>query len=143
MKMPNKLMPLAMAAFTLLGAAGCVGDNPHPKTTVVHGDGRIFAAPAPLPPTAEERHEAAFAAAKTLDGQLAAAKAAARDPHLAIAERMAWAEKAVRLALRHPTFDGGDAFANYAAFADAARAANIPLNPIFLNLAAAHHALTR
>ena len=143
MKMPNKLMTLAMAAFTLLGAAGCVGDNSRPKTAVVDSAGKVFAAPAPLSPTADERHEAAFAAAKTLDGQLAAAKAASRDPRLAIAERMAWAEKAVRLALRHPTFDGGDAFANYAAFADAARAANIPLNPVFLNLAAAHDALCR
>lgn len=142
MKMPNKLMTLAMAAFPLLGAAGCVGDNSRPKTAV-DSAGKVFAAPAPLSISADERHEAAFAAAKTLDGQLAAAKAASRDPRLAIAERMAWAEKAVRLALRHPTFGGGRAFAIYAALADEAREANLPLDPIFLNLGASHEALTR
>ncbi len=134
---------LALSALTILASVGCAGNPNRPKTVAVDSAGKVFAAPAPIEPSAAERHAADFAAAKTLDGQLAAAKAASRDPRLDIADRVAWAEKAVRLALRHPTFDGGDAFANYAAFADAARAANIPLNPIFLNLAAAHHALTR
>lgn len=144
MKMHN-LTILAPVALAVLAFAGCAsnGHANRPSAIAVDSAGTVFPAPAPVEPSAAERHAADFAAGKTLDAKLEAAKSAAADPRLAIADRMAWAEKAVRLALHHPTFDRGDAFARYAALADEARAANVPLNPIFLNLGAAHRELTR
>lgn len=142
--MMNMLMALTLTALSF-ASAGCVGSNPanRHKAIAVDSAGTVFPAPAPVEPSAAERHAADFAAAKTLDAKLEAAKSASADPRLAIADRVVWGEKAVRLALHHPTFDRGDAFARYAALADEARAANVPLNPIFLNLGAAHRELTR
>ena len=142
--MMNMLMALTLTALSF-ASAGCVGSNPanRHKAIAVDSAGTVFPAPAPVEPSAAERHAADFAAAKTLDAQLAAAKAASADPRLDIVDRVAWADRAVRLAFNHPTFDRGDAFANYAALADEAREANLPLDPIFLNLGAAHEALTR
>lgn len=142
--MMNMLMALTLTALSF-ASAGCVGSNPanRHKAIAVDSAGKVFPDPAPLPTSAAENHAKAFDAATTLDAKLAAAEAAARDPHLTVRERVAWADKAVRLALRHPTFGGGRAFAIYAALADEAREANLPLDPIFLNLGAAHEALTR
>lgn len=142
--MINMLMALTLTALSF-ASAGCVGSNPanRHKAIAVDSAGTVFPAPAPVEPSAAERHAAAYDAGKTLDAQLAAAKAASADPRLDIVDRVAWADRTVRLALNHPTFDRGDAFARYAALADEARAANVPLKPIFLNLGAAHEALTR
>lgn len=143
MKMHN-LTILAPVALAVLAFAGCAsnGHANRPSAIAVDSAGTVFPAPAPVEPSAEERHAAAYAAGKTLEAKLAAAKDATRDSRLTIAARVEWSAKAVRLALRHPSFDGGDAFAIYAALAEDARAANVPLNPIFLNLGTAHDALT-